>query len=338
MGEGERQIVFSAPDDLDPEEDAIVLAKSLSQITPDTKILVDILPRLSHAQMMQIRTEYKRFVRVKINDEGDTRGVNLAKHIKLRCTDEFGKICYVTALGCWESDAYWANTPFQPTSCRNELLIEALIARSNYEIENIIAAFRNKQYSNSLAKCLDHELENGSQILRRAVVLALEGKRQEASDERPVGDDVDICRGALHDGTVKSTTLLDMLMTRSESHIRKLLKEYETRFNEHFAKAAVKKWPDMLGEILAHIFNAAINRPARDAILIHHSLEEFSHEPTAKEPRYELLISRLVRLHWESPRYMHYVKNEYQHKFGHSIMEAIKNMTKDDFCSFCLAL
>lgn len=72
------------------------------------------------------------------------------------------------------------------------------------------------------------------------------------------------------------------------------------------------------GETLAHILNGAINRPMRDALLLHQAIRE---SRSGKE-RSELLISRLVRLHWE-PRHLETVKLEYRKRYNERVEESI---------------
>ncbi len=57
---------------------------------------------------------------------------------------------------------------------------------------------------------------------------------------------------------------------------------------------------------------------------------------TSKD-RTELLISRLVRFHWE-PRNFQKVKSEYRKKYGNSLEIDIEQGTKGDFSDFCLAI
>lgn len=57
----------------------------------------------------------------------------------------------------------------------------------------------------------------------------------------------------------------------------------------------------------------------RDAILLHQAIDEFAPNPAAggkeKSPgRAELLISRVVRLHWE-PKHLEKVKREYESRY-----------------------
>ena len=74
-----------------------------------------------------------------------------------------------------------------------------------------------------------------------------------------------------------------------------------------------------------------LNRPVRDALLLHQALAE-----TAKD-RAELLASRLVRFHWE-PRHLERVKVEYRARYNESLERAIADGTKGDFGQFCVAL
>ena len=80
---------------------------------------------------------------------------------------------------------------------------------------------------------------------------------------------------------------------------------------------------------MAHILNGALNKPMRDAILLHQAIEEFSTpdhrvqketKPTAG--RAELLISRIVRLHWD-PKHMERVKREYRERYRESVVKAL---------------
>ena len=96
--------------------------------------------------------------------------------------------------------------------------------------------------------------------------------------------------------------------------------------------------------MIAYIFNGVINKPARDALLLDHALREFSSKETAisssdevNEPCYDLLISQLVRLHWDWAHMLR-VKESYVARYQRSMEEDIKNATEGDFSAFCLSL
>jgi hypothetical protein len=59
---------------------------------------------------------------------------------------------------------------------------------------------------------------------------------------------------------------------------------------------------------------------------------------SGKKDRYELLISRLVRLHWDKMHFMR-VKLEYKDKYGHYLEEDIEEWVRGgDFREFCLEM
>lgn len=76
----------------------------------------------------------------------------------------------------------------------------------------------------------------------------------------------------------------------------------------------------------------------RDALLLHQALRE---SRSGKE-RSELLISRLVRLHWE-PRHLGMVKREFRKRYGQLLEEAIAEEVLgraggSDWGEFCIEL
>ncbi|KAF3049188.1 hypothetical protein E8E11_009882 [Didymella keratinophila] len=334
----------------DAEPDALAIVDALSSKTPDLDTLIDILPALSHDQMLELRTEYKRHCKVQ------GRGINIAKHIKLKTSGNFGKIAYVTALGKYEGEGYWANYWYQSNSARRELLIEALMGRQNHEIRAICDSFKDKRYSDSLVKCMDKELK--ADKFRKAVLMALEGERQEESDVWPVeyrNRDVDTLYKALKAREGGESAILGVVVMRSDAHLRECLRTYERKYQGSFARDCLRKSNNLVGEVIAHILNGVINRPARDAMLLHHALMDLiepssssngrssrentssKHDKHERQQRYELLISRLVRLHWDR-MHMVRVKAEYEDKYGRMVEEDIEEATKSDFREFCLSL
>lgn len=336
----------------DATDDALALVDAMAARTIDADTIIDILPALSHDQMLELRSEYKRHCKVQ------GRGINIAKHIKLKTSGNFGKVAYVTALGKYEGEGYWANYWYQSNSARRELLIEALMGRQNYEIREIKDAFKDKRYGDSLTRCMDKELK--ADKFRKAVLMALEGERQEESDVWPIeyrNRDVDTLYKAMKAREGGESTMLSVVIMRSDVHLREVLRTYERKYQGNFARDALRKSNNLVGEVIAHILNGVINRPARDAMLIHHALMDLI-EPTIEGPRasagrlssretssskherqqrFELLISRLVRLHWDRLHLLR-VKTEYEEKYGRVVEEDVEEATKGDFREFCIAL
>ncbi|RYP32132.1 hypothetical protein DL767_005368 [Monosporascus sp. MG133] len=336
----------------DPVDDAARLAQALKgdRSPPDTGPLIEILPGMTHEQLMDLRAEYKR--RVKAGPE--QKGVNVAKHIRARLRDEdpsLMKACYVTALGRWESEAYWANFWYQGDKTRRELLIESLMGRTNAEVRRIKDAFSDKKYRDSLTTCMKTELKEDK--FKRAVLLVLEGRRMEERDEHGdplpvdrelVRDDVEALYQAVTSKRGGETAMMEIVVLRSDPHLREVLRLYEKTFNSNFARDALKKSTNLVGEVLAHILNGVINKPVRDALLLHHALRESA--PGSKRGgdgrgedslRHELLTSRLVRFHWDR-HHMAAVKRAYRDRYGADLADAVRDGTSGQWGLFCQQL
>ncbi|KAH7019189.1 hypothetical protein EDB80DRAFT_562303 [Ilyonectria destructans] len=324
----------------DPEDITSQLAQALrGSKRPDTGPLIDILPSLTHEQVMELRAEYKRLVKT----GSERKGVNVAKHIRARLKDEdplLMKACYAVALGMWESEAYWANFWYQGDKTRRELLIESLMGRTNDEIRAIKDAFSDKKYDNSLTKCMKTELKEDK--FKKAVLMVLEERRMDEYDgygrQLPidyqlVSHDVSELRRAVRSDKGGETAMIGIVVQRSESHLRAVLQEYEHNYHSNFARDALKKSGNLVGELLAHVLNGVINRPVRDALLLHHAITGSRKDGL----RRELLISRLVRYHWDPP-HMRAVKQAYRERYGKGLSEAVRESTSGEWGLFCREL
>ncbi|KAL2367180.1 hypothetical protein RJZ57_008479 [Blastomyces gilchristii] len=316
----------------DPKPDAKELKLALHHSHADPKPLIDILPYLSSDDLLALRAEYKNLVKI------GGKGVNIAKHIKVQVPGNFGKVCYTTALGRWESEAHWANFWYRSNSLRRELLIESLIGRTNAEIREIKKCFRDKRYGDDLEKCMKAELK--ADKFRAAILLALEERRQPNSaplDKSLVRDDMRDLHRALISREGGETAMIQIILVRGDTHLREVLHLYEDTYRKNFAKEMITKSQNLVGETLVHVLNGALNRPMRDALLLHQAIAESG---TGRE-RAELLISRLVRMHWE-PNHLERVKSEYKRRYKESVEDAIDreviNGVRKDWTDFCIGL
>ncbi|KAM0561198.1 hypothetical protein ACHAPJ_003702 [Fusarium lateritium] len=303
---------------------------------PDTEPLIEILPSLTHDQVMKLRADYKALVKT----GSERKGVNIAKHIRARLKDEdplLMKACYSVALGMWESEAYWANFWYQGDKTRRELLIESLMGRTNGEIRYIKDAFTDKKYDNSLIKCMKEELKEDK--FKKAVLMVLEERRMEEYDHYGrllpidyalVDQDVADLRRSVRSEKGGETAMINIIVQRSDSHLRAILQEYERQYRANFARDALKKSGNLVGELLAHILNGVINRPVRDALLIHHATSASRKDGL----RRELLISRLVRYHWD-PHHMRAIKQAFRERYGRAMRDAIRDATSGEWGEFC---
>ncbi|KAK2775440.1 hypothetical protein FQN52_004010 [Onygenales sp. PD_12] len=316
----------------DPRPDAKDLKTALSHSNIDPTPLLDILPYLSSEDLQALRDEYKNVAKI------GGKGINIAKQIKMQVPGAFGKVCYATALGRWGSEAHWANFWYRSNSLRRELLIESLIGRSNSEIREIKKCFRDQRYNNDLEKCMKAELK--ADKFRTAILLALEEQRQSNSaplDSALVRSDVRQLHNALISRDGGETAMIKIIIVRGDMHLREVMHVYEATYHKNFAKEMIAKSQNLVGETLVHALNGALNRPMRDALLLHQAIAESG---TGRE-RTELLISRLVRMHWE-PLHLERVKAEYKKRYRKSVEDAIDDEVihggQKDWAEFCIGL
>lgn len=230
----------------DAEEDARDLAQALSHHKINTETICDILPALSHDQMMELRNEYKKHAKIQ------GRGINIAKHLNMKLHGNFGKAAYVCALGRWESEGYWANFWYQSHGSRRELLIESLMGRTNAEIRQIKDSFRDKRYNDNLVRCMEKELK--ADKFRNAVMMVLDERRQEESEVYPQeyrNQDVDILNRCLKSREGGESAMLEIIVKRSDAHLREVLKTYERMYGANFAREALKKSNNLVVSLLA---------------------------------------------------------------------------------------
>ncbi|KAI0388780.1 Annexin [Xylariaceae sp. FL0594] len=322
----------------DPEEDAERMAEALKGElrAPKTEALIEILPGLTHEQVMELRSQYKKLVK----RGPDKRGVNVAKHIRQRLKDEdptLMKACYATALGRWESEAYWANFWYQGDKTRRELLIESLMGRTNEEVRRIKDAFSDKKYKDSLVHCMQTELKEDK--FKKAVLLVLEERRMEDRDQYGrrltvdrtlVEDDVEALWRAVRADKGGETAMIQIVLLRSDDHLREVLKLYEKVCHSNFARDALRKSGNLVGELLAHVLNGVINKPVRDALLLHHALSASRKDGL----RRELLVSRLVRFHWDR-QHLAAIKKAYRERYGEDLADAVREGTSGQWGAFC---
>ena len=329
---GRRRVMF-----YDANTDAKKLSAALegTHHPPKIKPLIEILPGLTDDDIMALRLEYKNVAKV------NGQGINIAKHIKMRVPGNLGKACYATALGRWESEAYWANSWYQGGATRRELLIESLMGRTNGDIREIKNCFKDKRYNDDLEKCMKAELK--ADKFRAAILLALEERRMPEStplDIKLVKEDVNILYHALT-SPGGETAMLNIIVLRSDQHLRETMRVFERSYSTNFARAMIEKSQNLVGETLAHILNGALNRPMRDALLLHQAISETA---PGKE-RAELLISRLVRLHWE-PKHLEKVKAQYEARYRmpvevavrREVMSQMKTEEGRGWAEFCVEL
>lgn len=219
--------------------------------------LIDVLPNLHHNEIMNLRTQYKKLVKV----GAERKGVNVAKHIRARLKDEDNRLmtaAYATALGMWESEGYWISLPLAAGDKSRkgyQLLIESLFGRSNTETRLIEDGFRfhsnklEREHGTSLGGFLDPYLRQGEAWFREAVEGVLSGHKMEERDQsgqplsidmQLVEKDVDELFEAVAGERGAATTISQIVVLRSDAHLREVLTIYQRKYDSDLFTDALK--------------------------------------------------------------------------------------------------
>lgn len=116
------------------------------------------------------------------------------------------------------------------------------MGRSNSEIRMIKDEFKDKRYADSLTRCMEKELKMDK--FRVAILMVLEERRQEEQDVYPmeyVHRDVDLLNRSIRTERGGESGMLEIIVRRSDAHLREVLKTYERMYGENFARVALKK-------------------------------------------------------------------------------------------------
>ncbi|KAG6359400.1 hypothetical protein INS49_012921 [Diaporthe citri] len=293
--------------------------------------LIDLLPNLHHHEIMNLRTEYKRLVKV----GPERKGVNVGKHIRARLKDDDNRLmtaAYATALA----------------RKGQQLLIESLLGRSNTEARLIEDGFRihsnklEREHGTSLETFLDPYLRQGEAWFREAVNAVLSGHKMEERDHsgqpqpidmQLVEKDVDELFEAVAGDRGAATTISQIVILRSDAHLREVLTIYQRKYESDFIADALRGTMQLRDYALYHVLYGVLNRPTRDAWLLHQALTPSGDDGI----QHEVLTSRLVRAHWNG-HYLSAVKQAYREQYGQHLVDDIAAGTSGEWGAFCVAL
>ena len=223
-----------------------------------TSGLIDVLPHLHHNEIMNLRTAYKSLVKV----GPERKGVNVAKHIQARLKEDDSRLMtasYAVALGMWESEGYWIwlslNTNDETRVIDHQVLVESLMGRSNTEVRLIKDGFRlhsnklEREHGTSLDGFLDVYLQQSDFWFKEAVQKVLSGLKMEELDHfgqpqpidmQMVENDVDDLFEALAGARGSATTVAQIVILRSASHLREIITIYQRKYESDFLTDALE--------------------------------------------------------------------------------------------------
>jgi annexin A7/11 len=211
-----------------------------------------------------------------------------------------------TALGPDESEVFWAHKAMDGLGTNEILLSEALLGKRNWQMANIKKAYFSR-YGRQLEDDLKGDLSGKTE---RLFLMAIEECRQEdwiQPDLNRVEQDIDLLWKAGEGKIGTDEITFAQIFTRSnDAHLRALATSYERKYGTSLKKIISKEFSGHLKQALTYILEGALDKPGRDAQLLEDSMKGLGTKDL-------LLISRLVRIHWDR-NHLEAVKREYYKK------------------------
>ncbi|PYH93865.1 Annexin [Aspergillus ellipticus CBS 707.79] len=134
------------------------------------------------------------------------------------------------------------------------------------------------------------------------------------------------------------TAMIYIILRRSNTYLYHILSAYADIYKCSFTDEIAQKSQSLVVKALTYVLDGARSRPMRDAILLYQAL----HESQDTREKSELLISRLVRLHW-MPSHLEVVKRHFYRQYNEQLEDAIAEEVSSstgecEWGKFCIEL
>ena len=285
----------------------------------DERALINVLAHRDGPTIDAIRAQYTARIR---RDLIDTLEKELSGHLETAIVS--------TALGPIESEAYFAHRAIAGLGTKESMLTEAIMGKNNHQI-SMLKSLYMRRYGESLETAVRGDLSGKTEQM---FVLALAGNKMDEwvpVDPQVVSNDVRTLYAATQGRLGTDEIQVCSILTRAnDAYIRAYADNYKRQYAQDFLKMIRKEFSGHMAAALVYIVKGAINKAERDAELLEDSMAGLGTKD-------ELLISRLVRAHWDKG-YFATVKMTYAGLYKRDLTKRVKGETSGDYGKMMVAL
>ena len=256
---------------------------------------------------------------------------SLEDHVKSETSSYFRLALLSILRGPLQQDVFLLDKALKGAGTDETLLNDVLIARSNADMKIIKDAYQ-ATYTRRLEDDVNSDLSSKTKQL---FSMILDAKRQE--DMAPVyPQTVDTLVTEIHRVTeakilADKLTACHILSSHSDGQIRAISLAYEQKYRTPLEKVIRKSFSGHMETALVQMVNAAADRAKRDADLLEDTMAGLGTKD-------EMLISRLVRIHWDR-QHMDQVKKAYfKHHNKVELSARIKGETSGNYQKLLMAM
>ncbi|KAJ5797883.1 annexin ANXC3.2 [Penicillium pulvis] len=300
----------------DYTREADSLRRAMKGFGTDDKTLIMVLAPLDPLQMAAVRAAYSK---------GHRR--DLHKDIESETSGHFEEGLLAIVDGPLQYDANSTREAVKGVGTKEWILNDVLLGRSNADIHAIKTAYEHS-FHRSLVQDVKDDLSMKTADLFTAV---LRGNRQD--EHAPINHQtIESSARAIHETTAgrvvnDATEICAIFARSSDAELRAINHAFQERYHLSLEKHIKECFSGHLEDALVHILRSATDPVMRDACLINSCIGSAD----------ELLVSRIVRLHWNRP-HMNQVKLAYRHKFGKDLVSRVRSEVEGDCGRLLVAL
>ncbi|KAJ1547870.1 hypothetical protein HK096_010113 [Nowakowskiella sp. JEL0078] len=324
---GAKVVVDEVPDVVIDQgaKDAETLQFALA--TPvDLAAIFDILSQRSFSEIENI---------AKLYNEKTTKV--LSEVLATTLKDEVANLAKALTTSSAEYDATWLNVAFQGKGANEDIITEILVGRTSADIEAIKEAYAKLQ-SKSLVSSVNGESTNSSKAYFSFITSVITSGRPITSNFNDSQIEADIQKlYAAGEGRIgdDKNAFIDILSKSSDTHIKKLVKEYplRTKNNSEFLKVVKHEFSGDFENAVIALVNHANNPALYTAELFEKALDGVGHGKEKK--RDDNLLVRLILRHRGD---LELIKSAFNEKYGKTLAVKVAEKTEEDYMRFLLKI
>ncbi|KAM8760833.1 annexin A1a [Acanthopagrus schlegelii] len=305
--------VTAAPN-FSPSGDAAVLDRAIKTKGVDENTIIEILVKRSNDQRQQIKAAYQQ-----------ASGKTLESALKSALKGDLEDVVLALLKTPAQYDAQLLKQAMKGLGTDEDTLIEIMASRNNREIVEI-----KKVYKEEYKKDLEDDIKSDTSGDFRSALLELcKAGRTEGVCEQLIDSDARALYEAGEGRKGKDCSVfIEILSTRSATHLRKVFERYSKYSKVDVAKAIDLEMKGDIESLLTAVVKCAGSRPAYFAERLYLSMK-------GKSPRKNVLTRIMVS---RSEIDMKRIRDEYKKTYGKTLHQEILDDTKGDYEKILLAL
>lgn len=298
------------------------IRKATKGFGTDEKALINAITPLDAVQIDAVSRQFK-----------STVGKDLLTVLEKETGGWFEACLRAKVLGPVGYDVWLVHRACDGAGTHEDILNEVLLCRTNAEIHTLKQAY-HATYHRDLDKVVEGEL---SMKTKRMFVMALQGARGDENapvDGRLVEQDVHDLHVAARGAGTDEIKICGIFCQRSTRHLQAVGQAYYHRHKRTLADMITSEFSGHMKDGLLYVANTVLPGPpgvSRDAQLIEAAM-------SGAGTKDERLIYRIVRAHWERPRFEE-VKRAYAATQSRKGLKArVEGETSGDYERFLVAI